>query len=187
MVIPMSDNVKTDIEVAQEKSAKIMNAVARMTAYYRANPHRCAKEYLDINLHLFQKILIVMMNISTNFMFIAARGLGKSFLIAVFCVIRCILYPGTIIVVTSKTRKQAIGVLEKVTELLMPKSANLRNEIKTVVVNQSDAYIEFRNGSIMKVATANDNSRFMRANILINKIVWLYRNIQLKPSKIGES
>ena len=69
----------------------------------------------------------------------------------------------------------------------MPKSANLRNEIKTVVVNQSDAYIEFRNGSIMKVATANDNSRFMRANILINKIVWLYRNIQLKPSKIGES
>lgn len=72
----MSDvqKTKTDVDIANEKSARIMDAVARMTAYYRANPHRFAKDYLNINLHLFQKILIVMMEVSTNFMFIAARG-----------------------------------------------------------------------------------------------------------------
>lgn len=94
--------------------------------------------------------------------------LGKSFLIAVFCCIRCILYPGTIVVVSSKTRKQAIGVLEKVMDILAPTSPNLKNEIKCMIVNQSDAYIEFHNTSMIKVATANDNSRFMRAHILIN-------------------
>lgn len=70
----MVDNKKTEAEVASEKTSKIMNAVARMTAYYRANPHRFAKEYLGIELRLFQKILIFMMNISTNFMFLASRG-----------------------------------------------------------------------------------------------------------------
>ena len=71
----MSDNKKkTDIEIANEKAIKIMNAVARMTAYYRANPHRFVKDYLGIELRFFQKILIFMMNISTNFLFLASRG-----------------------------------------------------------------------------------------------------------------
>lgn len=158
---------KTDKEVANEKATRIMSAVARMAAFYRNNPHRFAKDYLNINLKLFQKMLIYEMNFSSNLMFIAARGLGKSFLIAVFACIRCILYPGTIIVVSSKTRKQAIGILEKITDILMPNSANLRMEIKETVVNQSNAEIVFKNGSIIRVATANDNSRFMRAHILI--------------------
>lgn len=65
---------KTESQVAAEKNQKTMNAVRRMTAFYRENPHRLAKDYLNIELRLFQKILIVMMNESTNFMFIAARG-----------------------------------------------------------------------------------------------------------------
>lgn len=158
---------KSDIEIANEKAERIMNAVARMTAYYRANIHRFAEEYLGLSLRLFQKICLFMMEDNTNFMFIAARGLGKSFLIAIYAVCKAILYPGTIIVVSSKTRKQAIGVLEKITQILMPNSPNLRREIKSVVVNQSNAEIEFHNGSIIRVATANDNSRYLRAHILI--------------------
>lgn len=144
-----------------------MNAVARSASYYRANIHRFVEDYLNVKLKLFQKILLYEMNESTNFMFIARRGLGKSFLIAVFAVARCILYPGTIIVVTSKTRKQAIGVLEKISDILMPNSPNLKSEIKSVVINQSNAEIEFWNNSIIKVATANENSRYMRRHIIV--------------------
>lgn len=144
-----------------------MNAVSNIAAYYRANIHRFAKDYLGVKLKLFQKILIYMMSQSTNFMFIARRGLGKSFLIAVFAVCWAILYPGTIIVVSSKTIKQAAGVLEKITTILMPNSPNLRMEIKSVVMNQTKNEIEFWNGSIIKVATANENSRYMRRHILI--------------------
>lgn len=69
-------------ELQEIREAKKMNAVARMTAFYRANPHRFAKDYLNINLRLFQKILIFMMNWSTHFIFFASRGLGRSYYFA---------------------------------------------------------------------------------------------------------
>lgn len=158
---------KTESQVAAEKNQKTMNAVRRMTAFYRENPHRFAKDYLNIQLRVFQKILIVMMNVSTNFMFIAARGLGKSYLIAVFCVIRCILYPGTSIVLASRTKKQAAEIIGKITNILMPQSENLCAEIKEVVDNQTKCYVEFWNTSKITVVASNDNSRGYRANILV--------------------
>lgn len=49
----------------------------------------------------------------------------------------------------------------------MPESANLRAEIKTVIMTQNDAYIEFHNGSVIKVVTANDRARGNRSNIIV--------------------
>ena len=67
---------KTEKEVANDKSAKIMNGVATWCSFYRANPHRFAKDYLGISLKLFQVILLYMMNVSNYFMYLAARGQG---------------------------------------------------------------------------------------------------------------
>ena len=92
---------------------------------------------------------------------------GKTYLCSIFCVVRCILYPGTKIVIASKTRGQALEVLEKISTILMPNSANLRLEIKDVKLNQANGYIEFKNASYIKVVTANDNARHNRANLLI--------------------
>ena len=39
------------------------------------NPQRFVKDYLNVNLKPFQKILIYMMMLSNYFMYIAARGL----------------------------------------------------------------------------------------------------------------
>jgi hypothetical protein len=64
----------TDKEVANTKSEKIMNTVAKRTSFYRANPQRFAKDYLNLNLKLFQQILLYLMVRSTGFCFIAARG-----------------------------------------------------------------------------------------------------------------
>lgn len=89
-------------EIANQKAERIMNGVATWCSYYRANPHRFCKDYLGLNLKLFQKILIFMMNISDAFMFIAARGLGKTYLTAIYCCVRAILYPGTIICIASR-------------------------------------------------------------------------------------
>ena len=89
------------------REERIMNGVASWAAYYRSNPHRFAADYLHLDLRLFQKILLIMMNISVNFVFIGSRGIGKTFLSAIFCVIRCILYPGTRICIASGTRGQA--------------------------------------------------------------------------------
>ena len=163
----MADKVMTDKQLELEKSERIMNGVATWASFYRSNPHRFCADYLNVTLKLFQKILLFLMNINTNFMYIAARGQGKSYLIAVFCVVRCILYPGTRICLASKTRSQATAILEKITSILMPESENLRNEIKDVINNQSKAHIEFHNSSKIVVITANDNARSGRANIMI--------------------
>lgn len=151
------------------RQERIMNGVADWCAYYRSNPHRFAKDYLHLDLHLFQKILLVMMNISTTFVFIASRGLGKTFLSAIFCCIRCILYPGTKICIASGTRGQSINVLEKIQTELRPNSPELCNEIddKQTKINGTNAQIVFKNGSFIKVVTASDNARGNRANILL--------------------
>lgn len=69
-----SDIKKSTKEIANEKSKRIMEGVAAWCAFYRSNPHRFVKDYLNINLKLFQKILIYMMMCSNCFMYIASRG-----------------------------------------------------------------------------------------------------------------
>ena len=148
---------------------RILAGVSIWCAYYRSNPHRFAHDYLHLNLHLFQKILLVMMNWSSTTVFIGSRGIGKSFLSAVFCVIRCILYPGTKICIASGTRGQAINVLEKIILELKPNSPELAMEIddKQTKINGTNAQIVFRNSSYIKVVTASDSARGNRANLLL--------------------
>ncbi len=59
------------------KSERMMEGVAVWTSFYRANPHRFVRDYLGIELKLFQQILLwSMMNF--HFMtYIASRGQGK--------------------------------------------------------------------------------------------------------------
>lgn len=165
----MTNKKLSQIEVATDKAQRMMNGVSVWCSFYRANPHRFCKDYLNIDLKIFQKILLFMMNYSTNFMYLASRGQGKTFLVAIFCVVRCILYPETQICVAAKARPQAINVLEKITTILMPNSANLRLEIdeKETTINNAKACITFKNGSRIKVVTANDNARSNRSNIIV--------------------
>ena len=158
---------RTDKEIANDKVERMMNGIGIWCSFYRANPHRFCKDYLNIELRLFQKILIFLMNWSNYFMYIASRGQGKTFLTAIFCVVRCILYPETQICVAAKNRAQSINVLEKITTILMPNSANLRNEIESANTKGQDACIIFKNGSRIKVVTANDGARSNRSNIIV--------------------
>jgi hypothetical protein len=148
---------------------KILLGAANYCAYYRHNVHHFARDYLHLELALFQKILLVMMNVSKIIAFIATRGIGKTFLSAVFCVIRCILWPGTKIAVASGTRGQAITVLEKIVNELVPASSELREEIdwKQTKLNNTQGIICFKNSSYIKVVTASDSSRSNRANLLL--------------------
>lgn len=148
---------------------RIMLGAANYCAYYRHNVHRFAHDYLHLDLKLFQKILLVMMNAVTTFVFIGARGIGKSFLSAVFCVIRCVLWPGTKIAVASGTRGQAVNIIEKIMLELVPNSPELAAEIdmKQTKTNGTEARIIFHNTSYIKVVTASDSARGNRANVLL--------------------
>ena len=153
----------------EEKSRreKILDGAAVWAAYYRAFPDEFAKDYLHQNLKLFQRLLLILMSRSTVFVFIAARGLGKSFISAIFLCIRCILYPGTKVCIASGTRGQSINILEKITRELIPNSPELALEISDIKMNGTNAYIEFKNTSYIKVVTAAESGRGNRANVLM--------------------
>lgn len=61
---------KTNKSVKDQHEENLMKWVG----YWRANPQRFAKEYLNLHLFLYQKILLYMMNKVSWFMYIAARG-----------------------------------------------------------------------------------------------------------------
>jgi len=146
---------------------RVLNGAAIWGAFYRKNPDRFAIDYLHLKLRFFQRIMLVMMFWSTTFVWIASRGQGKTFISAVYCVTRCILYPGTKVCIASGTRGQAINVLEKITLELKPNSPELRYEIREEKINGTNAYISFHNTSVIKVVTASDSSRGNRGNVLL--------------------
>lgn len=156
--------------IFKEKSERMMEGVAYWAAFYRANPQRFAKEYLNVNLRLFQKILLYMMMQCTNFVYCASRGQGKTWLVALFLVIRCILYPGTKAVVASGVKAQSIEILEKIQKEFMMEnewgSANLRSEIIYISTSINNPECVFKNGSYIKIVAANDAARHNRANLI---------------------
>lgn len=158
---------QTDSEIKQERQERIMKNVAVLTSLYRANPHRFAKDFLGLKLKKFQQIILNEMFAKVNSIYLASRGGGKSFLLSVFCACYCILYPGTIVCIASKTRGQSIEIIDKMQGLLMPASPNLRMEISEIKTSQAEAGVVFKNGSVIKVVTAADSARHNRATILI--------------------
>jgi len=135
--------------------------------FYRKNPHRFAKDFLNVELKPFQAIILCEMFDNIKNVIITCRGLGKTFLTALFAVIRSILYPGTQIVLASKTRKQAALLIDKIEKILIPNSPLLKMEIQDIIRNQYDTSIVFKNASNITVVTANENARGYRGNILI--------------------
>lgn len=86
---------------------KVMEGAAYWGAYYRFNIDKFVQDYLHIRLKRFQRIILTMMFWSTTFVLIACRGLGKTYISAVYCCVRSILYPGTRTCIASGTRGQA--------------------------------------------------------------------------------
>ena len=160
---------------SQEKSYDIdskvkskMSNIMKWIGFYREHIDTFVEDYLNIRLKLFQKIILVMMDCNMYFLFLAARGIGKTFEIAIYCCARCILYPGTKIVVTSGSRQQGNLVVEKIMSgEIFGASDNLAREIKDSKVTSQDCYIKFHNKSTIEVVASNEFARGRRCHILI--------------------
>lgn len=138
------------------------------TTFYRLNIHRFIDHYLGVKLYPFQMILMYFMNINTYFMLVASRGLSKSWMIALYCIARCILYPNTKVVVASGVKKQArLIITEKIMKDFMVNYPNIEREIESIKSSANETVVYFYNGSTIEAVTSNDNSRGYRGNVLI--------------------
>ena len=160
----MKQNTNTINAKIQLKIGKLMLWVG----YYRCNIHRFVEDYFNIHLRTFQKIVLKMMDCNMFTLFWAARGIGKTFLISIYVSARCILYPGTHVVVASGSRDQANLVIDKIiNEIRNIKGCYLSREIADWKLTPSEAYVKFYNGSFIEVCTSNDHARGHRCQILV--------------------
>ena len=169
---------------SKDAHSNLLDGVKIWVEYWRKNPHRFVEDYLQLSLFPFQKILIYMMNICNIYVFIATRGLGKTYLTAIFCVTRCILYPGTKVVLASGNKKQAGEVLAKIEEL-RHSSVALDREVDYIKQSLDNQICMFHNGSFIVATTSGDGARGKRGNILIIDEFRLVKekdaNMVLKP------
>lgn len=94
----------------------------------------------------------------------------KSFLIAIFCIARCILYPGSNIILAAGTKGQAAKIITEKIVYLYNNYPAVRYEIgniKNIRNSLNDTSVTFPNGSKIQAVTSNDNSRGLRGNILV--------------------
>lgn len=137
-------------------------------SFYRQNIELFIMHYLGLNLFLFQKILVHLMDKYPFFMFVATRGIGKTWLLAVYSCARAILYPNTLIIVAAGSKKQAsLIVTHKIGLELINASPTLAREIKKISSSSQETYVEFHNGSRIDVIAATDKARGFRANLII--------------------
>lgn len=138
--------------------------------FFRRNLHRFAIDYLGIKLHLYQIIMLYLMGINNFIVVIASRASAKSFVIALYACCRCILYPNSMIVLSSATKGQSkLLVSEKIQKELMTLSPVLRKEILKVKDNQNEIIVYFRNHSTITVVPASDNGRGYRSNVIVRE------------------
>jgi len=136
--------------------------------FYRRNIPVFVEHYLGISLHWYQIIWLYLLNSFISVVIIAGRASAKSFVIAIFSCAKCILYPNTKVVVASGSKKQAsLIVKEKIQKELIPKSENLRREIKTIKTNANDIEVIFHNGSSIVVVVAGEGALGYRSTVLI--------------------
>ena len=153
------------------KSDKLMNGIGIWASWYRLFPHIFVKEYLGINLKMFQIILIYFMMHFNYFLYIASRGQGKSFLTAIFCCVRAILFPESKIILCAGNKSQSIEVIEKILDL-KNNSPNLAREIDEIKTGANDARVIFKNGSWIRAVASNQGAR---SKNIYNKCFSLYK------------
>lgn len=138
--------------------------------FFRRNLHRVAIDYLGLSLYPYQIVILYLMGISRFVCIIASRAAAKSFIIAIFACCKCIVCPGSKVVLCSATKGQSkLIVSEKIQKELMSKSKMLAKEIEKIKDNQNEVVVFFRNTSTITVVPASDNGRGYRSTCIIRE------------------
>lgn len=173
LVVNMMDDYQKNVYKKFAKNSWLSSKdnferIVDWVTFYRKNIPVFVEHYLGISLHWYQIIWLYLLNSYVSVIIIAGRASAKSFVIAIFSCAKCILYPNTKVVVASGSKKQAsLIVKEKIQKELMPKSENLRREIKTIKTSANDIEVIFHNGSSIVVVVAGEGALGYRSTVLI--------------------
>lgn len=146
-------------------------------SYFRAYPDMLVDFWVScipqeqragaLHLFFYQRLALrgIMRHRHTYYVF--PRAWSKSFISILGLMLRCILYPGSHLFVTTGGKDQAAGILKEKVEELLKLIPGLKNEINwtrgMTRIGKDDITYVFRNGSVLDIIAAKQSSRGKRA------------------------
>ena len=131
----------------------------KFLSYYRYYVDKFAVDILGVNLFPFQRLILRAMARYPNAMLICCRGIGKSWLCALFMICMAILYPGMAIGIVSGNGNQARMVIKQKIEGELYKNENILREIASMKTSSDDCIVKFKNGSSIRAITLGMSQR----------------------------
>ena len=142
-------------------------------SYYRYYVDEFACDILGLRLFPFQRLILRAMARYQNSMLIACRGLGKSYIVAVFYICVAILYPNIKLGIASGNSQQARNVIIQKIKGELSKNESIAREIKFPIrTSDGDCVVEFKNGSEIRAITlaqdrGGDSARSWRFSYIL--------------------
>ena len=142
-------------------------------SYYRYYIDEFACDILGLRLFPFQRLILRAMARYQNSMLIACRGLGKSYIVAVFYICVAILYPNIKLGIASGNSQQARNVIIQKIKGELSKNESIAREIKFPIrTSDGDCVVEFKNGSEIRAITlaqdrGGDSARSWRFSYIL--------------------
>lgn len=148
-------------------------AWTQFISYYRYYVDAFAVDVLGIKLFPFQRLILRAMGRYQNSLLIACRGLGKSFIVAVFYICVAILYPNIKLGISSGNSQQSRNVIiQKIKGELAKIDAVAREINFPIKTGMDDCVVEFKNGSEIRAITlaqdrGGDSARSWRFSYML--------------------
>jgi len=152
---------------AEEMEQMRRDRLKSWVTFYRFNPSYFVEHYMGVKLYPYQRFWITLMSHATKFIAVASRASAKSWLIAVYSIARCILYPGTTVVLASSTKQQAGLIISEKCTMLRNAHPNIARETSKIVGNQNVWEMVFHNGSKITVVVSGEGGRGNRSNVTV--------------------
>lgn len=164
---------------------KIYELDAETINYYRRNPVIACEDLLGIYLSDAQAWILASAWNAERSVLSCSRNFGKSYLVAIFCILRAILYPNQNIYIISSVGNQAKETFTKLEQLItgIGKAAESSPDLKDIVRGETvksdknkDGFIhnpasytvKFYNGSqIFTLNSKPDNARGFRSSLTV--------------------
>lgn len=149
------------------------DAWVEFLSYYRYYLDEFASDILKCKIFPFQRLILRAMAVYNNSMLICCRGLGKSYISALFMICMAILYPNIKIGIASGKGQQARNVIIQKIKGELVKNENIAREIKfPIKTGSDDCVVEFKNGSEIRAIVlgqnqSGDSARSWRFSVLL--------------------
>lgn len=165
---PVEDINKTLLaipgDIEDDEEARILAA-----KFLRYNIGIAVELLTGIKLEPFQEIILRGWFNSNFNMFVATRGSGKSFLIAVYCILKCIFEPETKILLASSNFRTSRLIFQEIERIVDRPQAILLQQCFTKKPSKKNDLFEWsiNDGSIRAIPLSGERVRGFRAYILV--------------------